>query len=568
MKSTRKTVGCVALFLVCALAIPAAAKPGYGTLSGVVLDPSGTPQMGATVFLISESLATQPVSQLLSNQNGEFSTDRLKPGKYSVRVSLAGFLPTMEHHVAVVANFTTLLRLRVDTVFASLDTLRHDSDVPTESDDWKWILRSSAATRTILQWRDGDVYDQGAIAELPAPQRPRGLVQLTDGARRPGSPSNLPDSSATAMSYDQSLGALGRLLVAGQMNVDRGAAGAFATTWLPSGNAKNSPSTTFVMRQSKIGPSGVMFQGLRMDHTEYIPLTGRLALRAGAEYLRVGAATQISAVHPHAQLDLRLAPSWSASFLVAANPSVVQWGQDDALQSAIAELDSLPTVLFRDGRPVLEGTWHQEASVEHRLTSRSTLSAAVFHDAARHEAVFGTGAGANPEFFQDAFSSAFLYDGGKTDSWGTRVAYRQKLTENLDFVAVYTRAGALSPVGELNADTGDLRDNFATRNHQGLAARVSAKLPHSGTQVTAGYQWISGATLSLVDPFGAAAYQVDPNLHLLVRQTLPGLNKHWEALADFSNLLAQGYVPAGGLDSQMKLVPVMRSFRGGVSFQF
>jgi hypothetical protein len=71
-----------------------------------------------------------------------------------------------------------------------------------------------------------------------------------------------------------------------------------------------------------------------------------------------------------------------------------------------------------------------------------------------------------------------------------------------------------------------------------------------------------------MDEFGEAAYDLDPNLHLSVRQPLPGLSGRWEALADFSNILAQGYVTVNGQSSPMMLVPVLRSFRGGVSFQF
>jgi len=65
---------------VLALAASAAARPGYGTISGVVLDPSGTPQMGASVWLISEDAGGRIVAQILSNQYGAFFTDHLKPG--------------------------------------------------------------------------------------------------------------------------------------------------------------------------------------------------------------------------------------------------------------------------------------------------------------------------------------------------------------------------------------------------------------------------------------------------------------------------------------------------------
>lgn len=572
MKSIYKAMGW-ALVTVLVFGAPGSAKPGYGTLSGVVMDSSGTPQMGATIWLISED-AGRTVSRSLSNQQGAFFTDHLKPGKYAVRVSLAGFLPAMEHHVAVAANLTTLLRVQVDSVFASLDTLRRKSDTPVEADDWKWVLRSSTATRTVLQWRDPDTDfaidgdSTGAPADRPVSQQPRALVQLTSGALRPGSAANLPDAPATAVSYDQRLGNLGRMLISGQMSYERGASGAFAGVWLPSGSAQDGPETVFVLHQSKFGADALTFQEMRFDHTERIALTDRLVLRAGAEYLRAGIVTSVATVHPHAQLDASLASGWTASLFFAANPPSAEWGSAGVLESAIGQLDSLPPVLFSGGRPVLEGGAHEEFAVKHKLTEHSRVEIAAFHDSARHEAIFGSGPAASPDFVQDAFSSAFLYDGGSSSSWGTRAAYHQKINGNLEFAALYAWAGGLSPTGELDASAPDLRNYIVTRNHHSVAARISGKLSCSGTQFSASYKWISGTTLSRMDAFGEAANQIDPNLHLSVRQPLPGSNGRWEALADFSNILAQGYVTSSGQDSRIAFVPVLRSFRGGVSFQF
>ena len=569
MKSICRTLGWT-MMVVLVLAASAAAKQGYGTISGVVLDPSGTPQMGASVWLISEDASGRIVAQILSNQNGAFFTDHLKPGKYAVRVSVAGFLPAMERHVAVMSNLTTLLRVQVDTVFSSLDTLRRKSNAPAEEDDWKWVLRSSTATRTILQWDDSgrQIASSTLGADLPNAKRPRALVQVTNGALRPGSASNLPNAPATAVSYDQQLGSLGRLLVAGQMSYDRGTSGSFAGVWFPSGNAGNGPETIFVWRQSKFGAEGMEFQGMRFDHTEQLALGDRILLRAGAEYLHAGIISSVSSLRPHAQLRVSLAPDWLATLIVASNPPSEQWGRTGALESAIDELDSLPPVLFHNGSPVLEGGWHQELSVKRKMSGQSTLEVAAFHDSTRDQAIFGTGTAASPEFVQDAFSTAFLYDGGNSSFWGTRAAYRQKFSDDLEVAAIYAWAGALSPGRELNMTSSDLRDSFVTSNHHSLAARVSGKIPRSGTQFSASYKWISGTTLSRVDQFGEAAYQMDPNLHLSIRQPLPGLSGRWEALADFSNLLAQGYVSVNGQDSRIMLVPILRSFRGGVSFQF
>src|SRR4029077_3574478 len=183
MRSICRTL-CWTTVLVAVLAVSAPAKQGYGTLTGVVLDPSGMPQMGASVWLMSEDASGKIISQLSSNQDGTFSTDHLKPGKYAVRVSLAGFLPSIERHIAVMADLTTLLRVQVDSVFSSLDTLRRKSDAPVETDDWKWVLRSSSATRAILQWSDSDpnIWLTTAGTELPKREHARGLIQVTNGA--------------------------------------------------------------------------------------------------------------------------------------------------------------------------------------------------------------------------------------------------------------------------------------------------------------------------------------------------------------------------------------------------
>jgi hypothetical protein len=41
-----------------------------------------------------------------------------------------------------------------------------------------------------------------------------------------------------------------------------------------------------------------------------------------------------------------------------------------------------------------------------------------------------------------------------------------------------------------------------------------------------------------------------------------------EATADFSNLLAQGYITLQTADGQVVLVPAFRTVRGGLIFQF
>jgi hypothetical protein len=94
-------------------------------------------------------------------------------------------------------------------------------------------------------------------------------------------------------------------------------------------------------------------------------------------------------------------------------------------------------------------------------------------------------------------------------------------------------------------------------------------VPYLGTKLHAGYKWMSGPSVSRLDGFGESLYQMDPYVHLMVRQPLPkwALGR-WEAIADCDNLLAQGYVSTTSRDGHVVLVPAFRTFRGGLSVQF
>ncbi|HJY87408.1 MAG TPA: carboxypeptidase-like regulatory domain-containing protein [Candidatus Acidoferrales bacterium] len=571
MRFGRIRVLCWASAAIVFLTISAQAAPGFGRLSGVVVDPSGTPQMGASVLVAAEGTGASKALELLTNERGQFSTARLLPGFYTVRVTLAGFLPTINQHIRVTSNLTTLLKIELDSVFTSLDRLRRDPQPPPmDTEEWKWVLRTSSATRPVLQWAEGKVTAGGEVPTGGAAgrQRARGRLELTRGARRPGSVANLADSPATAFSYDQKIGPTSSLLLAGQMSYERSASAGIAVMWLPSGNVQSGPETTLVLRQTKLGPGGPTFRGLRTEHASQLALGDRFTLHYGAEYVLAGVGLATSALRPRIKWDARISPNWRASVLLAARPSSNDELGTNELQSALSELDALPALLWRNGHPVLESGWHEEIGLERRLGAHASLEVATFRDRARHVAVFGRGQMADPDFFQDFFSDSFVYDGGRSNSWGSRVAYRQKFSDDLEVAAVYAWAGALAPE-DVAANVG-LREALQTRDRHSLSARVSGRVPRLGTKIRASYKWLSGPIASRQDLFGEAIYQLDPYLNVSVRQPLPNflMNGKWEAQADLHNLLAQGYVPIEHRDGRLLLVPAFRVLRGGVSFQF
>jgi hypothetical protein len=558
-----------------AIAIPAtgAPLPNAGKISGVVRDASGVPQMGATVIISSEQLSLLPSlelrsQQLLTNDRGKFTTGSLPAGDYSVKVTLAGYLPSVEQHIRVSDQQTTLLDIVLGSLFPTFDRMRHDTDQSVPSDEWIWVLRAASASRPVLRWQGGPALGAPMQETIPSAPEDRGRVELTSGSDHPGSISNMGDAPATAFVYDWNLGDSGKLLMAGQFSYDGiTPGGGVATEWLPSGELGVGPETTVLVRETRVGiGDGVVFRGLRVSHDDQMTLGDRVTLRYGGEFVMAGLSSSAFAVLPRAEVAVKLSDRWMASATVAARP----W-QDSAttndLQSAINTLDSLPTLLLRKGRPVLSDNLHEEIAVERILSKSETLTAAVFHDRTSNTAVFGEGNVSGPDFLPDIYSNVFAYDAGSTQSMGARLAYTKKFSDYTDASVIYAFGGVLAPLAGMAAASA--REELGTQYRSSVAARASMRLPKLHTKVTTGYKWVEGQAVSRLDPYGESVYHIDPYWSLEIRQPLPYVwSGHMEAMVDVGNLLAQGYVPLKTSDGSVILIPSCRYLRGGFSFQF
>ena len=555
----------------------AQAKPVPGKLAGVVRDSSGTPQLGASVELIPEAPGMTISRGFLTDTQGVFSGDKLAPGFYALRVTLAGFLPTLEKHIRISPNLTTVVRVELESMFASLDQLRRaPSNSSTQGDDWKWVLRSASAVRPVLEWMDGDIMSASTVTvESVKFRAPRLRMEFTDGARRPGSASSITGAPSTAVAYEQKLGGTSKMILAGQMSYDSDApGGGIATVWLPTGTLGAGPHTALVLREASLGPEGRTFRGVRIDQGGALALNDRMVLRYGGEFVLVGLGSAASALRPRAELNVRVTDDWSAALIFASmptGPSPLEGGDAQpgggALAAALNELDAFPALLWRAGRPVLQGGWHEELSADRKIGTRGKLQIAAFHDDNRHIAVFGRGNDLpSADYLQDYLSNGFAYDGGSSSSWGARVALREKIDDDVELTALYSYGGALMPS---EAVDGLLRDTLRTAQRHSLGAGVTTKVPRLSTKLDIGYKWISGVTVSRVDSYGESLYDLDPYLHVGFRQPLPKFAiGRWEAIADCDNLLAQGYVSTMSRDGHVVLVPAFRTFRGGLSVQF
>jgi len=153
------------------------ARAQSSSVSGVVRDSHGTPQIGAVVELLSPDFSV--VRQVYTNDRGRYRIPSVVPGMYEVKASGAFFLPTMRENLRLLSGSRQVVNLTLDTLYEAfrwLPAQPRQADEP--KDDWAWTLRLSA-NRPLLR-----LLQNGPLVVSPMAPAPSLLS-------RPASPSGV-----------------------------------------------------------------------------------------------------------------------------------------------------------------------------------------------------------------------------------------------------------------------------------------------------------------------------------------------------------------------------------------
>ena len=196
-----------------------------GSIAGFVRDARGIPQMGASVFLFNRS--ERLIQQAITNERGIFGFDALVPDLYSVRVSLASFVPAVKQKIAVQPGMQSLLYVDLASVLSSIELVyAAPGQGALMSDDWKWTLKASSSTRPVLRMLPDPDYsvsdpnhrDRAVFSDT------RGLLSVSAGD--PGSLGSTSSQSdlGTAFALATSMFGHNRLKVSGNVGYSEGSA--------------------------------------------------------------------------------------------------------------------------------------------------------------------------------------------------------------------------------------------------------------------------------------------------------------------------------------------------------
>ena len=236
-----------------------------------------------------------------------------------------------------------------------------------------------------------------------------------------------------------------------------------------------------------------------------------------------------------------------------------------------------PRMSLRGGRPELQRGEHMEIAVRRDWGNGNSAEAAVYRDTFSNTAVttmLPGGLYADGDVLPDLFSQTAAFNAGGYQTNGYRVSYHRKLSESLQAGVGYVHSGILAAERDSLAttDPNELRSILKENTAHAVTAQLSAKAPRTKTWLASAYQWRSRNAVTASDVFNTTADRALPGLNVTVRQPLPQatyLPGKFEAMAEFRNMLAEGYVPIQTADGRrLFLIPSARSFRGGVNFIF
>lgn len=568
-----------------------------GSIVGFVTNPSGLPQMGATVLLFNG--LERMVHRGLTDESGSFLFDSLAPGAYSVRVTLAAFLPVLKRNVVVQPGMRSLLSVNLAGVLSSIELVYSSkSGRSVMSDDWKWALRGAQATRPVLRFTGN-----ATVAEAGRPPRPlsgvfsatRGVVKVSAGDQGRASQFSNESDMGTAFALATSLFGKNTVHLSGNFGYSAATgnpAAGFRTSF-SRGGEKGSPEVNLTLRQlylptrAGIGMFGGQQGGVPSLRTmsvgflDRMQLTNALAVEYGFSLESVSFLSTLNYFSPFGRLTYDMSERGAVELAFSSGVPPAHFfsapaGSSGDLQQDLAALSAFPRVSLRGGRARVQraGTW--EVAYKKTLGSRS-VSVAGYAESVHNAAltlVAPQGVLATGDLLPDLFSNSAVFNVGDYSSAGYMVSASQALGQSASLSLLGGSGGALIPAGGMAGDDAEeLRQTLRQGQRRWVAVRVSAKAPLTGTQLTTSYRWTNGKTLTAPHAYLTGPSMVpDIGLNLHLRQPVPrvsGMRGRLEITGDVRNLLGQGYLPVStGRGTQALLLHTPRSVRGGFSFIF
>jgi Carboxypeptidase regulatory-like domain len=566
-----------------------------GSITGLVTNEVGIPQMGAAVMLFNRH--ERLFQRVLTDEKGIFAFSGLLPDVYSIRVTLASFVPAIKKDILVQPGVRALLSVNMATLFSSIHFVYPGDNPSLMNDDWKWVLRTADGTRPVMRLLpDGQPQ---VTLEAPPPQKPvfsdtRAILVFSAGDGAPVSGFGSTADMGTSFALATSLFGSNQIQFAG--NLGSGAqsgmpSAAFRTTYSRS-MGPDTPVVSVTVRELFFpGRAGTamfgadngapMFRSVSTSVDNHTRISDALSVDYGSGVDSISFLDHLTYVSPYARFTYTLDANSELAFgFSSGNPPPDLSGAGNEtnteLQRDVGALSLFPLISLLGGHTAVQRSQNLDLRYSRAIGSRK-FSLGVYHDAIENLALtIASPNGFLPggDVLPDVFSGTSIFNAGNFSSTGLLASVTQKLGGNVSATATYGSLGALTAEpGQLATNNPDeLRSMIRGGREQTLTARVTATSPLTGTHFTVSYQWADSRWAEPGYSSNIDSLRPQPGLNIYIRQPIPKLPLlpwRMEATADLRNMLAQGYLPISSTDgSQLILMETPRMVRGGLNFIF
>ena len=552
-------LGTWAIVLGLSLPVWASGSDRPGAISGYVRNLEGTPQMGAVVQILGAANHTFTV---FTDGAGYYNATGLLPGLYSLKVTAPSFLPALREKVGLRPGASLNVNVTLSTLLGMMQ-LGPLHNVPDE-DDWKWTLRS-VANRPILR-----IFNDPTLPAEKQAHELSGSLSFLAGSAAGGYGTG--SDMSTGFTLERSIFSDGHLAFSGNVAYGEGVPGGVLRTSysrrLANGSAPTLALTVRRFAASDPTLRNAALQALALSAADDFSVADVLEFKFGSELQTIQFLGHVSAFRPYGSADLHLSPDTVVEYDYATSRPDLR--TEKGFDSAPADFsESDPRVSLLAFAPKIESAHHHEVSISHR-EGKTNLQVAVFSDRVADPALTGTGqtTAAGGFLLPDITSGTFSYAGKTLDTNGLRVVLQRKFSADLTATLDYAFGGVLD-LSRPDVPLQNAQQWMTTQRRHALAVKLGGTTPCTHTRWIASYRWVNGSAITPVDMFNSSPGQSDPFLNVFLRQPIPAMGGHMEAIIDIRNLLAQGYVPVLGQDGQtVYLVQSARSVRGGIAFTF
>ncbi|MGA2155405.1 MAG: TonB-dependent receptor [Bryobacteraceae bacterium] len=560
-----------------------------GSIAGVVNDSRGVPQMGATVTVYNRQ--DRQVGKALSDENGQFRLAGLFPSMYSLRVTLASFVPAVRKDISVEAGRLRLLHVSLNTLFSSIQL-----DYPNIesgsliSDDWKWVLRSASDVRPVMRFQEQPV---GAGQDPPVTvfADTRGILRLSAGDGQMVTNAASEADLGTAFALETSLYGNSLLQLSGNFGYGSQTgvpAAAFRTSYSHE-LAGGKPVVSVTMRQlylpERVGPvlagtdAGIpILRTLSASVDNRTQVTDNVSVQYGSQVDMVSFLDHLTYLSPYARLSWAVDDATDVEVAYSSGNARPEMGDSTAdeaeLRQDLNTLGMFPRLSLANGRTRLQRGVEYEVAATRKMGSRAVRLSAYREalDDAAIAMVMPAGFFMAGNMVPDLFSNTSVFNAGNFEMTGLDAAVTQNLGEHATASVSYGNEGALTAWHEeLVSDSPDeLRSMIHAGRRQAVTGRLAMTAPRTGTHLIASYQIALGDARWVMagNPYSMQPLRSLPGLNVGLRQPIPGLGKRVEATAELRNILAQGYLGINTSSGRLLLVDNPRSVRGGLAFIF